>query len=329
MSESNGDPRFQFFRRSVDQMLGNAGPRKISALRTLKAAAAKEEQRLVAEQPKVFLAVPAYSSSDMHDRAWAAFMMTPSDKENLDVIQGKYRNSLLCRGFNGLWVQALAARKTEGVTHFAMLHTDVAPEEHWLDKLWEEMLRVQADLLAAVIPIKSSLGLTSVAVDNPDNIWQPRRLTMTEVIEKLPDTFGSEAVIDAGLNPKRGLLLHNTGCWICDLRRPWVDAVDEQGYLKCYFTIDDCIQVLPNGEYFVGVQSEDWHFSRMVQTVDPNARLFSTRKIRVEHMGETGFPNDQAWGAWKTDQDADSEVEINQDNPVATEQVEEPEAVLA
>lgn len=328
MSELNGDSRWKFFCRGAGTILQNAGVRRRTALKTLRAAVLKEEQRLEVECPKVFLAVPAYDTSSMHDRTWAGFMMSPTDKENLDVVQSKFSNSLLCRSFNNLWAQALVARKTQGVTHFAMLHTDVAPEDFWLDKIWEEMLRVKADLLAVVIPIKNALGITSVAVDNPDDIWQPRRLTMTEVVKKLPETFSNNDVIDAGLNPKRGLLLHNTGCFICDIRRPWVDAVDEAGYLKCFFTIDDCIRVLPNNEYFVGVQSEDWRFSRMIQTVDPNARLFSTRKIRVEHMGITGFPNDQAWGAWKTDEQANVDMP-EQDIPKTAEAAEEAEPALA
>lgn len=336
MTEQNGDHRFAFFRRGVDQTLANAGPRRLSAIHTLEAAVAKEKQRLIAERPKVFLAMPAYSTTGTHDSAMARFMVDPTDRENLEVMQAKFSNSLLGRSFNHLWAQALVQRNRNGITHFAMIHTDVAPEQFWLDKLWEEMLRVKADLLACVIPIKSLLGLSSVAVDNPDDVWQPRRLAMTEVVEQLPETFGNDDVIEAGLNSKGGMLLHNTGCFICDLRRPWVDAVDGNGCLKCFFTIHDCIKppADPRAEYFVGVQSEDWNFSRQIQTVDPQARLFSTRKIKVDHMGETGYPNWRAWGQWKTDQDSNWTPEAtertNQDEFIPTaEVVEKPELIPA
>lgn len=379
MSEANGDHRFDFLQRGIQQTLASAGPRKLSAIRTVRAALLKEEQRLVAERPRVFLAVPAYNVTSMHDEVWAAFLIHPTDGENLTATQGKFSNSLLGRSFNHLWAQALTQRDRGNVTHFAMLHTDVAPEKNWLDKLWEEMVEHNADIMAAVIPFKSTLGLTSIAIDNPKDPWQQRRLTMTEVVEKLPETFSNEDVIAAGLNPDRNLLLQNTGCWMCDLRKPWVDAADEAGNLLCYFTIHDCIRkrdayslvgkekqfydhymrqppdfqqyllgspdspfpaILAKAKadstkvpYFVGVQPEDWNFSRMVQTVDPKARVFGTRKVRIEHKGGTGYPNSGAWGQWETDEDwkreqAEVEAKAKDDIPTA-EAVEEPELVPA
>ena len=335
MSEANGDHRFEFFQRGIQQTLAGAGRRKLSAVRTAKAALLKEEQRLVAERPTVFVAVPAYNQTSMHDEAWAGFVLHSTDGENLTATQAKFSNSLLGRSFNHLWAQALAARDRGHVTHFAMLHTDVAPERFWLDKLYEEMLEHNADIMAAVIPIKSPLGLTSVAVDNRDDPWQVRRLTMTEVVEQLPETFCNEDVIKAGLNPNHNLLLQNTGCWMCDLRKPWADATDEQGYLRCYFTIHDCIRKRDDktASYFVGVQPEDWNFSRMVQTVDPAARIFGTRKVRIEHKGETGYPNHGAWGQWKTDEDWTREladVEAKNADVIPTAEVaEEPEPAMA
>lgn len=330
MSETNGDHRFEFFQRGVQQTLEGAGQRKLSAIRTAKAALLKEEQRLVAERPKVFIGVPAYNTTSMHDQAWSGLMIHPTDGENLTVTQSKFSNSLLARSFNQLWAQALFQRKTSGVTHFAMLHTDVAPEPFWVDKLWEEMVEHDANIMATVIPIKNSLGLTSVAIDNREDPWQLRRLTMTEVVEKLPETFCNDDVIKAGLNPDHNLLLQNTGCWLCDLRRPWVDAVDEAGNLRCYFTVKDCVRPLEGG-YFVGVQPEDWNFSRIVQAIDPEIRIFGTRKVRLEHKGETGYPNQGAWGQWKTDQDWKREVETKAtDEDISTaEAVKEPQLTPA
>ncbi len=333
MSEANGDHRFEFLQRGIQQTLTGAGPRKLSAVRTAKAALLKEEQRLVAERPKVFLACPAYDRTHMHDEVWAGFIMQSTDGENLTATQAKFSNSLLARSFNSLWAQALAQRNRGNVTHFAMLHTDVAPERFWLDKLWEEMVEHTADIMAVVIPIKSTLGLTSVAIDNRRDPWRLRRLTMAEVVEQLPETFCNEDVIAAGLNPDHNLLLQNTGCWMCDLRRPWVDATDEDGNLRCYFTIKDCIHRNEDGSYFVGVQPEDWNFSRMVQAVDPEARIFGTRKVKIEHKGETGYPNSGAWGQWDTDEDwkrelADKAKTEDEDIPTA-ETVEEPEPAIA
>jgi hypothetical protein len=217
------------------------------------------------------------------------------------VIQSKFTNSLLARSFNHLYAQALSARKNHGVTHFAMLHTDVAPEPNWVDKLWEEIETRQADLVSAVMPIKSQLGLTVVALDRPDP-WMPRRLTMREIMQ-LPETFARQDTIDAGLNPEGYRLMVGTGCWICDLRKPWVDVADDKGCLKCYFTVRDQIRLEEDGKYFVGVQPEDWNFSRMVQDVQPNAKILATRKVSLNHMGEGAYSNQTAWGQWQHDRD--------------------------
>ncbi|MHC4445225.1 MAG: hypothetical protein ACYTA5_21715 [Planctomycetota bacterium] len=301
MSERNGDARWGFFRRGVQSTLEHAGVRRLSALKTMEAAFQKERQRLLETRPKIFVGMPAYSKTGNWDEAWHGFIVRPTDEENLSVIQSKFSNSLLSRSFNHLYAHALGARTSQGVTHFAMLHSDVAPEANWVDLLWEEIETLQADIVSAVMPIKSALGLTVVAFDRPDP-WMPRRLTMTEIM-RLPETFGCQATVDMGLNPEGHRLMVGTGCWICDLRKPWVDVTDENGHLKCYFTIRDCIRRNPDGSYFVGVQSEDWNFSRMVQDVDPTAKVLATRKVTLNHMGEGAYPNDRAWGQWKHDRD--------------------------
>ncbi|KKN80773.1 hypothetical protein LCGC14_0325790 [marine sediment metagenome] len=301
MSECNGDPRWSFFCRGAETTLQNAGVRRLSALSTLESALAKEKQRLLAERPKVFLGMPSYSKTGTWDPAWQGFVVSPTDGENITASKSKMNSSLLAHSFNQLYAQAIFARNTQGVTHFAMIHTDVAPEANWLDVLWEELTAQHADILSAIIPIKSSLGLTSTAIDNSSDPWHPRRLTMTEIME-LPETFGRQATMEAGFNPDGDRLLVNTGCWICDLRKDWVDAADDEGWLKCHFTIGDGIRANADGSYLAGVQPEDWTFSRMVQTVDPKARVLATRKVRVLHMGETGYPNDHAWGEWEHDE---------------------------
>lgn len=307
MSERNGDHRWEFCRQTVQQSLENAGVRKLTALDAAAAALAKERQRLLELRPSVFIGMASYSTSSTHDDAMAAFIAHPSQGIELTCMQSKYTNSLLARGFNHLWAEAVLRCRHEVITHYAQLHCDINPAKFWCDTLWAEMERLGADIVSAVIPIKNHYGLTSVCISTDDR-WTVRRLTMHEIME-LPETFCIDDVTAAGLNPHGGQLLVNTGCWMADLRKPWVTATDEAGDLLCYFTIDDRIAEMHNSDtgefetYETRVEPEDWNFSRRVQATDPNAKIYATRKVRLEHMGSTGYPNDNAWGTWEHDEE--------------------------
>ena len=78
-----------------------------------------------------------------------------------------------------------------------------------------------ADVVSTVLPIKDRRGVTSTAIDDPEDEWTPlRRLTMREV-HRLPETFSAQA--DCGY-PNNALLV-NTGCFVLDLRKPSVERV--------------------------------------------------------------------------------------------------------
>jgi len=181
------------------------------------------------------------------------------------------RQSLLTKCFNMLWQAALKDRE-RGITHFAMLHADIVPEDGWLDKMLEICETNQTDVLSTIIPLKNFSGLTSTAFEVGEK-WKCRRLTMTEVIEG-PETFHSED------------LLLNTGLMVCDIRKPWANEI--------VFRFEDSIV---NGEA-VNVP-EDWGFSRQVREL--GGKLFATRAIKAQHFGEVDFDNYQAWGTMKTD----------------------------
>jgi len=300
MSENNGDHRWQFTSDAVRQSLAEAGPRKISALDTALSALTREKQRLTAQRPKVFIATPALSSIGTYDDVWMAILAFASVQTEITTMASRSRNSLLARGFNLLWAEALSRRATDGVTHFAMLHSDVVPGRYWLDTLWEECTRLDADIVSTIIPIKSPAGLTSTGISNPADPWTVRRLTMREIMD-LPETFDLGLLRRAEMAGANDELVVNTGCWIADLRKPWVDAVDQRGRLKCYFTIDD--EVVPDdaGHYTVNVAPEDWNFSRMVKAVSPDARIYATRKVSAVHKGDASYPNDVVWGEEQTD----------------------------
>lgn len=237
--------------------------------------------------PIVYLGLPSRGSTVCLGAAHG-FLAAPTAGK-CGVIRAGAQSSLLCYGFNSLWAGALNHRK-EGVTHFAMIHDDIAPQQFWLDILLDEMARFDADVISAVVPIKSTQGLTSTGVDDPDNPWHPRRLTMAEVMQ-LPETFG---VVDL-LNPmpkadKIPALLINSGLMLARLDHPWCERV--------VFHIKDRIIQGPDG-YEAQVASEDWNFSR--DLADWGCRVYATRKVRVEHVGEYAYPNDFAWGHWETD----------------------------
>ena len=203
--------------------------------------------------------------------------------------------SLLTSNFNRAWCDALN-RRALGVTHFAMLHADVAAVDGWLDTLLDELTRLDADVVSAVVPIKTDHGLTSTAIGT-DSVYLNRRLSMREVYQ-LPETFDAADV--EGLTGQRGPLLVNTGCWVADLRKPWAFDTDEVGRLPWAFRFQNEIRRDPaTGFYKSFVASEDWLFSHHLAEV--GARVYATRKVPVAHLGAGRFENTLAWGDWDTD----------------------------
>lgn len=235
------------------------------------------------DSPVVVLAMPrrgnmvAFGASE-------GFHLLPSIGK-CTVLRTYTASSLLDHTFNRLWCAALNIRKTAPVTHFAMIHDDVCPQQGWLDLLVEELAASKADILSAVVPIKGPEGLTSTAVET-DDVWRPRRLTLHEC-HKLPITFGDEHA--------SGELLLNSGLWVCDIRKPWVDQPTPLVFQTLNrITQDDA------GDWQAQVRSEDWEFSRAARA--RGAVLKATRIVSLVHAGEQDYPNDRPWGQWETDQ---------------------------
>lgn len=203
-------------------------------------------------------------------------------------------SSLLAAGFNAIYCEALSLAENGEITHLAFLHGDISPEDLWIDKLVEEMERVEADFLSVVAPIKDIRGLTSTGVGYFGMDWSPlRRFTMTEIME-LPETF---SIADTPYTDQ--VLLHNSGCWLADLRNPLFSVTDEAGTGLVYFTINDRIRK-KDGKWHYEVEPEDWFFSRRLH--EQGARSFVTRKVRISHCGYFEFRNDHAWGVNKVDE---------------------------
>lgn len=231
----------------------------------------------------IYVALAMPRQGGMTEGAAKGFYLWPMKRtEERSLLQLASKSSLLNHCFNTLWSSALNCRDQFGVTHFAMIHSDIGPSPWWLDTLLDELVRLDADVVSAVVPMKGPAGLTSTAVDS-DDPWEPRRLMMREV-HKLPETFGPE---DVG-----GPLLLNTGLWVCDLRKPWAEDV--------VFNSMERIIKKPDGEYEPQVISEDWLLSRRLNEF--GCKLYATRRVAVEHEGTIEFTNTHPWGTESRDE---------------------------
>lgn len=258
----------------------------------------------MSDRPVVFLGMPRHGGT-LHDGAACGFYKMPTLGE-CDVINARYASSLLTKAFNSLWAMALASRDGGICTHFAMLHNDIDPEPAWLDKLLGELTRLDADVVSAVVPLKDTRGLTSTAIDNPADSWNPiKRLSLHEV-HKLPETFDAA---DCGY-PESALLI-NTGLWVCDLRKPWCSAAWPDGSLKMFFRQEDRIyrrpEHLDGPRYGVETKSEDWNFGRDLHSW--GCKVYATRKVKLKHYGEYAFSNEGAWGTQHVDREFAERVE--------------------
>jgi hypothetical protein len=246
------------------------------------------------ERPIVILAMPHGGS--MRPAAARAFFSTTT-RGGLRVARYDGSSSVLEANFNRLWCTGLNARDfglvvVEGrPKYFAMLHSDVCPEEFWLDTMIEELERTGADLVSAVVPLKDGTGLTSTAIGATGD-WRDsklRRLTMTEVYD-LPETFGRE---DINWPEAEGLnaLLPNTGCWVARLDAPWADKVS--------FRTESEIKRASNGTWLTHSISEDWALG--MDIADHGGTVMITRKVKLYHDLEC-FTNRRAWGDQKQDE---------------------------
>lgn len=205
------------------------------------------------------------------------------------------------RNLNNPWQNALNRKKVgDHITHFAMIHADVCPPSGWLDTMIEEMIRVDADVISAVVPFRDFSGLTSVGIDNPRDEFAPRRLTLTETCN-LPETF---SIKDTD-TPDSALLI-NTGLFVAKLDNDWAadvvfDFKVRIGKATQEFQRSDGTKFNADMGYFEQ-ESEDWRFARFLAQRGVT-KVFCTRKVPVVHVGYFGWTNqtpDQPLGNGKT-----------------------------
>jgi predicted O-methyltransferase YrrM len=240
------------------------------------------ERRQDTERFKVFLAMPGPNLK----YCAAAGLMTASQGVH-DVTPRNSGNGW--DDMNVLWVEALNAAQRGEVTHFAMLHSDIHPSPGWVDTLASEMVRVGADMISATVALKDPRGLSSTGVGSTADPWNAfRRFTMRELHE-MPETF---SIADT-THPER-YLLHNTGCWLADLRNPAWRKVGPGGFLVATFSFPVAAQLMPDGTIEHRRESEDWYFSRQIAGLP--LKTFATRKVTTAHYGDTPYVNNKPWG---------------------------------
>ncbi len=195
-----------------------------------------------------------------------------------------FTSSLLTLAFNSLWCTALNQRPR--VSHFAMCHDDIWPiGDDWLDALHAEYEACGADVLTVCVPIKDDRGLSSTAVMHRPT-RRMRRLTMTEVCA-LPKTFDA-----AKAGYPDCALLPNTGLWICDFTKPWVERI-------CFTMRDRIFRDPTTGDWTPQCFGEDWHFG--VQLAEMGLKVAATTALKVVHQGKFDYPNFEPWGTCKED----------------------------
>lgn len=243
----------------------------------------------MSERPRILLAMPA-GNRNPDIGAGQAFWHTTTKK--LDVIR------LVASGggsMMSLFNRCLAAALgTPGVSHLAILHTDVCPDPWWLDTLYDEMEATRAAVMSAIVPIKNDRGVTSTAAGYPWPSWWYDRLTMAEVMA-LPETI---TIADLPPNASGCILLVNTGCMLIDLRHEWWGNRDYDDRLQFCFRMEDRITRLKSGSYAVEFWPEDWRMSQYAAAC--GGVVAATRKVRLYH-GSAGCRNDRVWGTDATD----------------------------
>lgn len=214
---------------------------------------------------KVAIGIPGYGAGNL--------MAAPL--RNLDgnhhVHYREFDTSFLTMNFNELWCWALTLRDAGTITHFLMVHSDIAPvASDWFEIMIAEMEKANAQVLSAISPIKNWYGLTSTAFDN--NEWTPTRLTI-EQMNKLPPTWTCDN------------LLFNTGLMMVDMRDPWVE--------KVCFQVRNWLGKL-DGKWAHRAEPEDWHFSRQCKRL--GVRAYVTRAVQLNHAGSAIYSTRLTWG---------------------------------
>lgn len=244
----------------------------------------------------VYLAAPSYDGMRADRNAQHIYM----NASKRDVVVLSQTGSLLALGFNEALCRAYNGYKEDNAKWFAMIHADILPDgDFWIDALIAEADKVGADMMSAVVPIKSGRGLTSTAFSDPANPWGVWcRFTQKQIWSAgVPETFdatGAKTILQTLLpepfasRVPDGMLLVNTGCFVCRIDRLAANASPP------WFTITDQI-VQTNGQWCPQTVPEDWQFSKML--AERGHSVYATRVVPLTHWGGAAYRSTTPFGS--------------------------------
>lgn len=226
------------------------------------------------KQAKVYLGIPTHDGR------------VQNEVVNSILVGGKTlafsqieAGSALTFNFNNCYANALNNRR-HGVTHFAMMHSDIAVSTpNWCDRMVEIMERESADVLSVIMPLKV-VGeyRTSTAIEEEDAKnplgFRARKLTLEECAAR-GKTWTDEK------------LLVNTGLMLVDIRKPWSEDVWFEFQDSLAFVMEDGFK-----KFFPVSLAEDYGFSRMIRAA--GGKLVVTSEIPANHCGGGRFSNQWA-----------------------------------
>jgi hypothetical protein len=211
----------------------------------------------------VFLGIPTYDEWVHTNTMMGVIHASKKHHLQMQVIG----SSVTPFAFNQLWCTGVLS----GAEYFAMCHADVGPDAYWIDTLIEELENTNADIMAAMIPIKDAARVYSVAMCH-DNEPAHYRLTV-EHAKNLPDTFFTEDM--HRVTGEDGLLCANTGLWVCRLDRPWTRQVD-----FAFDTSIDWSREKPRCHLI----PEDWRLSQILHR--GGYKVACTKKVKCTDAGQ-------------------------------------------
>ncbi len=249
---------------------------------------------------RVALSMPLYANGLINQAAASAFYgycLAPD--QGIEVATRLHSHTSAAQlAYDTTWAAAINLYNEGEITHFCRLDCDVVPTHHnWLGVLIGELKKHDADIMSAVVPLKDERGFTSTSVDDTGDKWNPRIITMTEVMDR-PETF---------TDPR---ILVNTGLYVVDLSKPWVHAMNEDGSLACSHHMRNKIVQGASGRWEPRMRSEDWELSRDMRKIGAT-RQYATRKVHLFHE-QPQYRNWEAWGTCQNDpQHSPSESECD------------------
>lgn len=202
-------------------------------------------------------------------------------------------SSLLPQCFNSLLVYAYRLRDEGKITHLAMIHDDIFPEQGWLTKLWRLLREHEADVISVCSPLKETpftdggiRGRFSTGVGDINDPWRNcKRHVTKQSVKSLPPTFGPEHACGAD-----ELLLINTGLWLADLRHPcWDSPMEGMPGSRFSFNILSAIEAGADGDYRDFCIPEDFAWSRHLH--EHGARYVATTEVKLQHYGDGVWTN--------------------------------------